>query len=82
MPQLIEWTILFQQQLRQIDQKTALRILQSIARLAVHHEGDVKKLQGVHPSTFRLRVGEYRVLFRKEGRRLLIVSVSTRQGAY
>lgn len=82
MPQLVEWTSDFQEELKQIDQKTALRILQAIARLAIHREGDVKKLQGVHPPEYRLRVGEYRVLFRKKDRGLLVYAVSTRQGAY
>jgi mRNA-degrading endonuclease RelE of RelBE toxin-antitoxin system len=82
MPQLIEWTEEFQAQLRRIDQKTAHRILEAISRLVLLQEGQVKKLQGIHPPEYRLRVGEYRVLFRRKGRGILVFAVSTRQGAY
>jgi len=82
MPQLVEWTEEFRAELRRIDQKTALRILQAISRLALVQEGDVKKLHGIHPPAYRLRVGEYRILFRKQGRGIVVFAVSTRQGSY
>jgi mRNA interferase RelE/StbE len=82
MPQFVEWTEEFRAELRRIDQKTALRILQAISRLALTQEGDVKKLQGVQTPEYRLRVGEYRILFRKKGRGILVYSVLTRQGSY
>jgi mRNA-degrading endonuclease RelE of RelBE toxin-antitoxin system len=82
MAQLIEWTDDFRAELRLIDQKTALRILEAVSRLALTQEGDVKKLQDIHPPEYRLRVGEYRVLFRKRGRGLIVFHVSTRQGSY
>ena len=82
MPQFVEWIEEFRAELRRIDQKTALRILEAISRLALTQEGDVKKLQGVHPPVYRLRVGEYRILFRKKGRGILLFAVNTRQGSY
>jgi mRNA-degrading endonuclease RelE of RelBE toxin-antitoxin system len=80
MPQLIDWTADFKSELRKIDQKTALRILESVAKLALTGEGDVRKLKAITPPQYRLRIGEYRVLFRKAGRRLFIEDVTTRQG--
>jgi mRNA-degrading endonuclease RelE of RelBE toxin-antitoxin system len=82
MAQRIEWTADFQAELRQIDQKTAHRILRAIARFVYHQEGDVLKLQGIDPPAYRLRVGEYRIQFRRKGRGILLFRVSTRQGAY
>ena len=80
MPQLVQWTVEFQAALRRIDQKTALRILHAISRLALAQEGDVKKLQCIHPPQYRLRFGEYRILFRRRGRGILVFDVTTRQG--
>jgi mRNA-degrading endonuclease RelE of RelBE toxin-antitoxin system len=42
----------------------------------------VKKLQGIHPPEYRLRVGEYRILFRKKDRGILVFAVNTRQRSY
>ncbi len=47
-------------ELRSIDQSTALRILHALARLMSSGEGDVKRLQGIEPPEYRLRVGDYR----------------------
>ena len=43
--------------------------------------GDVKKLHGLHQH-YRLRVGEYRVLFQLKGSLIDIYAVRTRQEAY
>jgi mRNA interferase RelE/StbE len=43
--------------------------------------GDVKRLHG-HKNLYRLRVGEYRVLFRLESGIIEVYAVKTRQGAY
>jgi len=43
-------------QLRAIDQPTALHILHVLARYLATGEGDVKRLQGIEPPEFRLRV--------------------------
>jgi mRNA-degrading endonuclease RelE of RelBE toxin-antitoxin system len=56
-------------QLRAIDQATALRILHALAPYLESGEGDVKRLQGIEPPEFRLRVGDYRVRFHERCRR-------------
>ncbi|MDR0551952.1 MAG: type II toxin-antitoxin system RelE/ParE family toxin [Spirochaetaceae bacterium] len=43
-------------------------------------EGDIKKLQG--RNDYRLRVGVYRILFRKETDGIYVTNISTRGGAY
>lgn len=48
--------------LRSIDQSIATRILKAIRNLENDLDGDVKKLKDFDPA-YRLRVGEYRVLF-------------------
>jgi mRNA interferase RelE/StbE len=48
--------------LRSIDQTIAERILKAIRQMENDLAGDVKKLQDFDPA-YRLRVGEYRVLF-------------------
>jgi mRNA interferase RelE/StbE len=61
--------------LRRIDPPTRQRILSAIARLAQGAEltGDVKRLRGSHE--YRLRVGDWRVRFEREDRRLVITVV-------
>jgi mRNA interferase RelE/StbE len=61
--------------LRRIDPPTRDRILRAIARMAQGAEltGDIKRLQGSHE--YRLRVGDWRVRFDRDGRRLVITIV-------
>ena len=46
-----------------LDKSTARRIKQSTERFAETGAGNVKRLQGIDPPEFRLRVGDYRVRF-------------------
>ena len=59
----IAWTDPAKADLRAIDQPTALRILHIVARYLATGVGDVKHLQDVEPPEFRLRVGDYRVIY-------------------
>ncbi len=61
--------------LRRIDPPTRDRILRAITRLAQGAEltGDVKRLQGSYE--YRLRVGDWRVRFERDGRQLIITIV-------
>jgi mRNA interferase RelE/StbE len=59
----IVWERQAREQLRAIDQSTALHILHALARYLETNEGDVKRLQGIEPPEFRLRVGDYRIHF-------------------
>ena len=82
MPKKVAWTDPAKADLRAIDQTTALRILHGVARYLASGEGDVKRLQGIEPSEFRLRVGDYRVRFHYSGEALEVTAVKHRREAY
>lgn len=46
-----------------LDKSSRLRVLASLQRLVENDSGNVKKLHGIDPPEFRLRVGEWRVRF-------------------
>lgn len=71
-----------QAQLRAIDRATALRILETIARFGATGTGDVAPLGGEWQGCYRLRVGEYRVIFRYVQDGLEILTVGYRSDAY
>lgn len=57
------------------------RILEKIEALAIDLAGDVKKLTN-HTPEYRLRVGDYRVLFQIGGTAIIIYRVVHRREAY
>jgi mRNA-degrading endonuclease RelE of RelBE toxin-antitoxin system len=57
---------------------TALRAL--AARTLAN--ADIKKLQGIDPPKYRLRVGNYRAIYRCEGSDILVLRVMDRKEAY
>ncbi|MFA7235839.1 MAG: type II toxin-antitoxin system RelE/ParE family toxin [Phycisphaeraceae bacterium] len=67
--------------LRKLPRQTAQRILNAIDRLADDLQGDVKRLTE-HEPNYRLRVGDYRVLFDIEGSAIIIYEVWHRQHDY
>jgi mRNA interferase RelE/StbE len=62
----IEFTAPAREDVRRIDRDTAIRILTAPHRFAETGEGDIKKMQG-ESNELRLRVGDHRVRFTKEG---------------
>lgn len=63
--------------LKRLDRNTSTRIVNSIEELP---KGDVKRLQG--STKYRLRVGNYRAIFSKNGENILIESVLPRGQVY
>lgn len=61
--------------LRRIDPPTRRRILAAITKLGQSAEltGDVKRLKG--SNEYRLRVGDWRVRFDRDGRQLIIMVI-------
>lgn len=57
------------------------RILKKIETLRNGMIGDVKKLTS-HTLEYRLRVGDYRILFEIEGDRIVIYRIKRRKDAY
>jgi mRNA-degrading endonuclease RelE of RelBE toxin-antitoxin system len=53
----IDWSRHAEKDVLGLDRQAANRILNAIERLAEHQQGDVRRLQGVDPPEWRLRVG-------------------------
>lgn len=70
-----------QRDLKRLSPEVARRIMRKIERLADGLSGDVKKLRHFSPG-YRLRVGDWRVLFDIEVDRIVIQHVSHRSAAY
>lgn len=69
-------------EVRAIEQKTALRILQALHRYAETGEGRVKPLRGEFEGLLRLRVGNHRVLFDETEDTITVHRVRDRKEAY
>ena len=83
MPKMaVDWSPQARADLRAIDRETAIQILRAIDRYLGTGAGDVKKLQPPRRE-FRLRVGDYRVLFvSREEFAIEVVRVRHRREAY
>lgn len=62
--------------LDQLPEKARGRVIEALAVYAVSGTGDVKKLRG--RDGYRLRVGEYRVLFDEDGTTILAIYIGRR----
>lgn len=79
----VEWSEASLADMAALDKAHAHRMKQAIERLAETGVGDVKKLQGVDPPEFRLRVGDFRVRFSLPGDQTVRVNrVQNRRDAY
>jgi len=82
MPQWFLWSTLARAQLRSIDRATAKRILDSLNRLRFG-QGDVKPMVGSNPPSKRLRIGDYRIIYRELSQnRFEIVELGHRSDVY
>lgn len=78
----IEWTEMALEDMAALDKGIAHRVRQSIERFAATGAGSIKKLQGIEPAEYRLRVGDYRVRFYQQAETILILRVRNRREAY
>lgn len=67
--------------LKKLDAKIADRILVKIGEMANEMAGDVKRLTDFEPG-YRLRVGDYRVLFDVEESLIIVRRIKHRREAY
>ena len=67
--------------LQALPAETARRVIQKIQAMTDDLAGDVKKLTNFAPE-YRLRVGDYRVLFQVAGPEVVIYRVVHRREAY
>lgn len=82
MPQLsIEFKPRAIKDLKSIDASVRSRIISKIEGLKDNLSGDVKRLTSFTPE-YRLRVGDYRVLFEVEELRVIIYRIKHRKDAY
>ncbi|MGA3186372.1 MAG: type II toxin-antitoxin system RelE/ParE family toxin [Bryobacteraceae bacterium] len=83
MKRFVGWTPAAKTQLRALDRQIAIEILHAIDRYMVNGEGDIKQLS-TPLGGLRLRVGEWRVLFKplKSENSILISKVAHRSVAY
>ncbi len=66
-----------------LDRPTKVRIAAALQRLAESGAGSIKKLQGIEPPEYRLRVGDWRVRFSYPDIRTIRVNrVVNRKDAY
>jgi mRNA-degrading endonuclease RelE of RelBE toxin-antitoxin system len=69
--------------IRAIDRETALRLLRARARFLEKEVGGVKQLHGFDPPQYRLRIGDWRFVFRRRGQDAVeIVRVGNRGEVY
>lgn len=68
-------------QLSRSDRRLAGRINDAIYDYAEHRRGSVRKLQGYN-DRWRLRIGDWRVIFRFDNDGVLVLEVSDRRDAY
>jgi mRNA-degrading endonuclease RelE of RelBE toxin-antitoxin system len=78
----IEWTEMALDDMAGLDKGIARRVKQSVERFAETGAGNVKRLQGIDPPEFRLRVGDYRVRFHQDDDTMRILRVRNRREAY
>ena len=64
--------------IKRLDRPTRKRIVEGIYKLPY---GDIKKLTG-HANTFRLRIGDFRVIYFSDGYTITIADVLPRGEAY
>ena len=78
----IEWSPEAKADVRALDKTTAMFVFDGLLRYVRTGNGDVKSLHGSMQGRLRLRVGDYRVIFRPIGGTLLINAVRHRREAY
>lgn len=81
-PYSIEWLDQAAADVRAIDRATAIHLFEGILRFARTGAGDITALHGDMSGAFRLRLGDYRVLFTLAETTIRIFGVRHRSKAY
>ena len=81
-PLRIEWSDEARANVRRLDRSTAMRIFQGVLHHGRTGTGDVEPLHGGLSGAFRLRIGDYRVIFRVVNDVMRIAGVRHRSEAY
>ncbi len=78
----IEWSEKSLDDLAALDKEIVHRIVAAVERFSQTGSGNLKKLQGINPPEFRLRVGDYRVRFYIDSGTMRILRILNRKDAY
>jgi mRNA interferase RelE/StbE len=78
----VEWTGTAVEDMAALDKGIARRVKQAVERFPDTGSGNVKRLQGIEPPEYRLRVGDYRVRFHLDDETVQILRVRNRREAY
>jgi len=78
----VEWTETALEDMAALDKGIARRVKQAVERFADTGAGNVKRLQGIDPPQYRLRVGDYRVRFHLGDETVQVLRVRNRREAY
>ena len=81
-PYRIDWFDEARTDVRRLDRATAMRIFDAVLHYAHTGGGDVEPLHGEMAGSFRLRVGDYRVLFTLQDGTIRIFGVRHRSEVY
>jgi mRNA interferase RelE/StbE len=76
------WPESARSELRGVDRESAMRILIALTRYGESGEGDIRALSGEWDGYFRLRVGDFRVIFQITPEEVVIVRVRHRSDVY
>ena len=77
----IEFKKIAVKDLKKINRKDSSRIMTRIKEMGEGLKSDIKKLTNYSPE-YRLRVGDYRVLFELVGNKIIIYRIKHRQNIY
>ena len=78
----VEWTETALEHMAALDKGMACHVKRAIERFADTGAGSVKKLQGIDPPEYRLRVGDFRVRFHQHGETIRVLRIANRKEAY
>jgi mRNA interferase RelE/StbE len=79
----VEWTKRALRELARLDRATQDRIIAAVDELAGSQRGEVRRIKGTSEEVFRLRVGDWRVIFTYESEAtVLVLRVRPRGDAY
>jgi mRNA interferase RelE/StbE len=82
LPYRIEWLEEAKADVRRMDRATAMRVFEGILHYARTGGGNIEPLHGEMTGAFRLRLGDYRVLFSLQDDAMRIFGVRHRSQAY
>ena len=79
---MIRWSKRARKDLKRLPKQLANRIIEAVKNFYTSGRGDVRPLKGQHKGIYRLRVGEYRMLFRWIDDDIEVLKIRPRGDAY